>query len=90
MSMTIAKYERLCESGPLGSITPEDEMRMASRVHALAERYSARVRSEAALWSPQPKNRRGRGNQTPPPPPPHLDVRTKPFGIENSVPNGDR
>ena len=82
MSMTLAEYERLCESGPLGSITPEDEMRMAGRVHALAERYSARVMAEAAKWNPQPKEQRTRRNQTPPP--------VRPFGIENSVPNGDR
>ena len=64
MSMTLAEYERLCESGPLGSITPEDEMRMAGRVHALAERYSARVLVEADRWKPKPRERRVRGRTT--------------------------
>lgn len=82
MSMTLAEYERLCESGPLGSITPEDEMRMAGRVHALAERYSARVLVEADRWKPKPRERRVRGRTTPPP--------QRPFGIENSLPAGDR
>ena len=80
MSMTLAEYERLCESGPLGSITPEDEMRMASRVHALAERYSARVMAEAELWKPKAH----RKNVV------VLWSDDKPAGIENSIPNGDR
>ena len=80
--MTLAEYEQLCESGPLGSVTPEDEMRMAGLVHALAEQYAARVHAEANKWAPKPKVRRVRGCSTPP--------TFRPCGIENSLPAGDR
>ncbi len=79
--MTLAEFERLCESGPLDSIRPEDVIQAANRVYTLAEKFEGRLTAQAGLWKPKPRERRA---------PARMARAAKPAGIEKGLPTGDR